>query len=230
MGASVTGKVSSADYTHTIALERFEETTKRDWDQDVRKSSPVMPVGGSGERSGQFNIRNPREELHHYEKEFTGYRTETYTDREPYTTYESRTKSNGNGSFTQQSVPVTKYRSVVKTRQVKEYRDKPIYRIKVDYDTYLWFEKFRRHVSGSLPHSDDQALPWPHVTPGPLDRLRHFSDYKVIISYEYDGKTKSYEVTPSTESEFRNWQPGEERILVRNNFGMILEVKPMEQD
>jgi len=225
----VTGTVAGTGWQHTVVVDKFTQTTDEDWANQVREQQPVMPQGGRGEVPGKFNIRNPHTAVHHYQSVQTGTETVQVPYDEPYTDTETQTVDNGNGSFTTQTVTVTRSRTAYRSETRPVYTQVPVYETKVDYDTFVWLENYRRNLKGDFP-KDADPLPWPVVEAGPLERLRHFSEYKVILTYN-DGKNKqSYEVTPATESDFRSWKPGSLYILVKNNFGMVLNIKPLNAE
>jgi len=223
------GKVSSLDYEHTYYLDRYSVTTKRDWEDQIRKSSPRMPVNGKGESAGMFNIRNCREEIYDYEKYVCG--TETYTVQVPYKDYEyeEQTIDNGNGTYTDVTVrvEVTRYRTEVQTRD--KICERPIYKNKCDYDTYEWkfidANSLKKSVSLNNP---PKKLDWPErPDQGEYDRIRSSSKYNVSVSYEYKGKSKTHTFSEDSEKSFLYWavKPYEDVILTRLNMGTISKVQ-----
>ena len=58
-----------------------------------------------------------------------------------------------------------------------------------------------------------------------MDRLVPSESYRVVISYEFKGETRTHEVTPGAEGEFLGWHSGDAVELEVRNIGGVAEMR-----
>jgi hypothetical protein len=228
------GRVTRLSWEHAVVVEEFRRVTKRDWRHRLRESDPVMPIRGSGESPGCINMRNCKDEYFETVQDPCGvesyqdteYRTETYTD------YETDWEDNGNGSSTAVRRAVTRTRrvpyTVTKTRI--RYCPRRVYRERCDFDTFEWTSIRTERKSGTDPESelDGEALPWPQVVVGELQRGLRRADYRVHIVFDYKDKELEHHLSPGSEEEFLSWSMGTQVVVEVFNAGAVKEVRRLD--
>lgn len=201
------GELESKRWSHSELVQSFVKITSSDWRENIYESQAIMPVNGSGERAGAFNIRNCRDEFHHNDQIQVG---------ENVTTIPGAVVNNGDGTFTKE--PDTEVRTPI-------YQDKPVYKEKCDYDTYVWQDKTSDERAGVNPESGVTSLPWPNLPLGKYDRVIKSASYKLKFKYNRDGKLDSYEGLAKDQADFLSWNLGEAVMVERRKIGLIKDVK-----
>lgn len=118
--------VSTVAWTRQIDIEAYRTVQESDW---------KVPDGG--------RVYDEKQEVHHYDKVIDNYETRTrevseqvldgYDKKKEY-------KDNGDGTFTEKSVSVPRYKTEYRTETYKEpiYRDEPRYATKYYYNIDKW--------------------------------------------------------------------------------------------
>ena len=149
-------EVTAVHWQRSIPIQRYQWTTREDWQNDVRGDDVVRLSQSS--------------EVRRYESRLVGTRIEHYAASESYqsgtrdetsSTYESSGNGAGRTVTTHKSVPVYSTRAVDKTKTVPVYQDFPIYDTKVKYRAKVYIT-VRAEESGA---SDNKPI-WPKVTLG----------------------------------------------------------------
>ena len=216
------GTVAQTEWTHRIDVQRFTKVSKSQWREELTVLDPVMPINGVGERAGAFNLRNSRQEIHHYQKVFS--HNETYYESVPYQVPDGHTTSyvnEGNGSFREVQTPKfrTEYRQEERTRAV--YRDDPVYREKVDYDTHQWVSIHPDVSSGKNLKSASEAT-WPSYSLQTHDRVLKSTEYRAEVVYGPKGK--KHQVPVADLNSLATWSLNEPVTVTQSNFGTVKKV------
>ncbi|WNG50304.1 hypothetical protein F0U60_43860 [Archangium minus] len=216
----LTGHVTSTAWTRTVHRESFQRVRREGWRDELRMTSPRMPVNGQGEVAGVENIRDciTRQRGTRQVADGTERVCETKTHRVQCGTEEKCTRKKlGNGYMQEECDDVPKYckESYEDCRNRTRYRTEPVYDLSCTYDTYAWTQVERREESGR-----DSAPRWPELRTGPVDRLRREEKYVVHIGYTDDGQ-KEHQLEPRSEAEFLSWKKGQAVPLQVNNFGSV---------
>lgn len=130
-------------YNLTIDELRWKRSVEVEVYKTVQESDWSIPAGARN-ISTNWEIRS-------YHKEFSHYETVNYTESVPYTDTESytyqcggRSVSNGNGTFSYVSDTctgirsVTRYKTVMRSREEARYKDVPDYATKYYFDIDKW--------------------------------------------------------------------------------------------
>lgn len=226
----VIGEVTGTEWRHLTERQSFRQVVRRDWKYDIRVERPIMPVNGRGERAGAENVRNCREELHHYETYACG--TERVcrwvTHSVACGTEESCSFVDyGNGYGGHECSTTTRYcsESVEECRDETKYCERPVYHTKCDYDTWVWIPTETREVNGTGGETR-----WVELDPGPLDRILKHGEYRVTIDY-IDREEPGTHVLELTElSTYERWCKVSRARLTIDNLGRINAVNRISDD
>lgn len=227
------GEVTETYWQNSETVEAFSLTTERAWRDEITEHSAVMPVNGSGETAGAFNIRNCVDEKYGEREYACGTETYTYTEDvyEDVPNTGTETVDNGDGSFS--VVPATgthreKTGEIEKvgtrTKMCTEDLKKP----KCDYDTYEWKYKNSDSRSGRNPTSDEVSRvkgTWPNLSVGRHDRRSRSSTYKVSFQYQQNKKTIPGDLEMDSVEDLVDHAKGTKLVIKKNNFGKVLGIK-----
>ncbi len=238
MTHAVVGHVTSMHWEHNVDRQTYVvDSNHSGWENSVYPRPPVMPVNGHGEFPGVFDIRNVRRELHHTDHVIVGHHPERYTERvrDPVDSCHQGTCTvtpldNGTSREDCPTICEASYHNEPRTRIVDDYANIPVYADRVDYSTYAWggVGSIDATARGDAPMPAEYSsghLPWPAIAPGPVDRLVPSESYRVVISYEFKGETRTHEVTPGAEGEFLGWHSGDAVELEVRNIGGVAEMR-----
>jgi hypothetical protein len=221
----VKGRVAGTEWTHVVNQERFVPTVKEGWRDELRLTSPRMPVNGSGEVAGVQNIRSCVSSQRGTRQVADG--TErvcrTKTRKVACGTEEKCTRKKLNNGYVQEDCDdVTKYcsESYQDCQNETRYRTEPVYAQKCAYDTYEWRGVDRHTAAGR-----DDSPRWPDVSNlGPEERLTRSGTYAVHVEYENKEGAKKHKLEPKSESEFLSWKKGQQVTVQVDNLDEVQAV------
>lgn len=225
----VPGKVTSMAWEHRVDTQTYSLVSKEDWEDDITVQQPRMPVNGSGEKAGAFDVRSCSSR-HYRDRSYkcgeekkcsdATRRVEAGSHKEC-----SSPKSNKNGSFSQDCDMVKDYKleHYEDCRMVDKTCVEKIYKDWCAYSTYEWKTVGTKNMGGGATTTN--PLPWPDVVSGPQDRLVRHESYSVAIGYDNGDGPESYTHDVSTEGAFHTWSLNEEVTLSVRNMGTVAEVK-----
>ncbi len=221
MTSDVPGEVGELQWSHTVALERWQPITTGNW-APVSPRDEVPPVAGEGGVGG-IQITSCYPKHHHYEQYQCGTKSESYSVQESCgTRQECSTVNNGNGSFSRRCHSVTKYCTKHKTRTVPQYCDRSITQQWCDYKSQAWREVDASTLNGTTT----EEMQWPVVTPrGDLERTTRRGTWKVQVSFPDGDTLRTYAFQVAGEAELKSWSIGEKVIVTVENFGDVEKVR-----
>jgi hypothetical protein len=213
------------EWKRAVVQERFTAVAKTGWRDELRTTSPRMPVNGAGEVAGVANVRGcvSRQRGTRRVADGTERVCRTKSRRVACGSEEKcRRRDKGNGFVEEVCEDVTKYcnESYEDCQNETRYRTEPVYAQECTYDTYEWKQVDRRETSGT----DDRPR-WPELSVSGVDRLRREEHYSVHLRYEDDG-TKEHVLEPKSEQEFVAWKKGQDARLTVTNLGKVEQVVP----
>lgn len=222
----VEGDVTGLHWTHTTYRDHWTQVVRSDWRMHLSASAPRMPVKGQGGYGGVQNIRNCREEIHHYETYACG--THTVCENKSRsvscgTEQSCSVVDHGNGYGSRECTTVTKYcsESYRECREETKYCERPIYETRCDYDTWVWKE-----VEAMVASGDGPKVWWVKLEAGALDRIRHEGLYEVHLAYTDRGEHLTHVHTSSSLADYLDWNKGlPHAIITVNNFGGVSAVR-----
>ena len=207
-------------WERSVSYETYQIVTEQDW---------TLPDGANMLSSGR--------EIRTYEKVFDHYDTEEYrVSEEVLDGYDTVTdyQDNGDGTFTEIISEVPRYRTEwrTETREVKVYRDEPVYDTLYTYEIGRWFPEDEPEVTrGSCWQPSDQVSrngyqtvmepTWPVSRAG--DTVREAGRTETYSLLLADSKGKVY-VVRLPESLWQQYAQGQSVNIKANASGEVTEI------
>ena len=202
MPRNMQAEVTAMDWERRIEIEAYRTVRESDWS---------VPAGG--------RVVSQRQEIHHYDQVLDHYETRTrtvseevYDGTDTYTSY----SDNGDGTFTESSYDVPRYRTEYRTETYSEpiYRDEPVYQTKYSYDIDKWVVDREEEASGT-----DNAPYWPEYTLASNEQTGAESEYYFMT---VQAKDDQY-VAMMTYDQWQNYHTGDQ-VEITVTAGDITEV------
>lgn len=233
------GRIQAMAWKQNTILQRWTDTSMREWRHKTSERSEIPPVGGQGERSGKEIIPGTCRMEHWDDEKYQCGTTQKCTPKTKRVPNGETCRSTDNGF----AKCTTKYKTVPDgetCKDVPKYCTREIRKDRCDYRVQVW--KTVRTAEGYGAGTDTR---WPQVEVGLRDRLRFTALYKVEVAYTNNSKSQVHEFNPApqtllgslqvyemdvhdaveAEQAYRQWSVGEVVTLNVDNLGFVHDVK-----
>ena len=190
-------QVTSLNWVRNINIEENKMFSESGW---------TLPAGAE-----QTDARN---EIHHYDSVLDHYEErEVQRSRQVFDHYDYELVDNGNGTFSERSVPVYTTEYYTETVQEPVYVNVPRYQTKYYYNIWRWTPSRDVTASGD---SHDAAWPEPELAENEREGTRTESYRFTIESTKKAGETATYRLA---ESDWMNVNVGDRIFITAKRSG-----------